>query len=356
MFSTRAIQSVFFGWVLSGVIANAAGAAVSGLNIKQVQVSENSRVDLLLDGRIQESQIRTEFINDIIQLSLSDVSVYPAKISSVQGQDLTKIFVYQYAPKLVRVRLSVKGRAEAYQGRLSVKPAGKVLQIVLDEAQSAQAQKKAEPSSANAKVNQEKSPGQRSADADERALLDRILSADKQPEKPQPEPKVRRARVAEPPGAGRMLASLVAILVLMAAAFFGLKKLAAKGGGLKSGALNRLLTRTLGKPAKMIDVVATHYLGPKKSIHVVKVAGRTLVLGVSDGSINLISEFQGDAPLENLPVAATPSEPQVESNPGDFLSTLGEQIARESSGSAPLSARSSARDRIRSRLEGMKQL
>lgn len=128
----------------------------------------------------------------------------------------------------------------------------------------------------------------------------------------------------------------------------------------------------------MIDVVATHYLGPKKSIHVVKVAGRTLVLGVSDGSINLITEFAGDITESDLGekvavaalTGAAPSKNTAESS--DFLSELGEQLARESgrpaapvsvpmgtgavAAAAPTVARSSARDRIRSRLEGMKQL
>src|SRR4051812_3031830 len=70
-------------------------------SLKQLQISNGSQIDLLFDGKVQKNQIRTEFFNDIIQLSVQDVSVYPAKISSVNGGALTKIFAYQYAPKLV---------------------------------------------------------------------------------------------------------------------------------------------------------------------------------------------------------------------------------------------------------------
>jgi hypothetical protein len=129
----------------------------------------------------------------------------------------------------------------------------------------------------------------------------------------------------------------------------------------------------------MIEVVATHYLGPKKSIQVVRVAGRTLVLGVSDGSINLITEFQGEAPVDAAAAAVIQPQARTETAPaaGDFLAALGEELAQESggkpgmgagaqaagpalpvmpTGSAAPTSRERARDRIRSRLEGMKQL
>ena len=95
------------------------GSGITAL--KQVQVSNGSQIDLLFDGKVQKSQIRTEYLGDIIQLSIQDVSVYPAKISSVNGGELTKVFAYQYAPKLVRCRLSVKGKAEDYKDKLEIK-------------------------------------------------------------------------------------------------------------------------------------------------------------------------------------------------------------------------------------------
>src|SRR5437868_4850027 len=88
--------------------------------LKQVQISNGTQIDLLFDGRISKNQIRTEFFGDVVQINLMDVSVYPAKISTVSGGPLTKIFAYQYAPKLVRCRLSVKGKAEEFRNRLSI--------------------------------------------------------------------------------------------------------------------------------------------------------------------------------------------------------------------------------------------
>jgi flagellar protein FliO/FliZ len=70
---------------------------------------------------------------------------------------------------------------------------------------------------------------------------------------------------------------------------------ATRGGWL--GALGRIAKRGLGRDGSMIEVLSTHYLGPKKSIAVVRVAGRLLVLGVSSDSINLITQLSGEDAL-----------------------------------------------------------
>jgi len=363
-------------WLLSLIscAATVGSAHAAAVNIKQVVVGQDSRVDLVLDGKLNESQVRTEYLNDIVQLSISDATVYPAKITSVSGQDLTKVFVYQYAPKLVRVRLSVKGKAESYKNRISLKASGKSLVVGLSGRNS-----KADQVTASAAQVQKKSdPAPALNDADERALLDKILKSEGTPE------AAPQAKVAAPTAQAKVtttraltgspktedlinpwkaLGSFLFVMALLGAAILGLKRVASLKG--KNNALGKLLTRTLGKPEKMIEVVATHYLGPKKSIHVVNVAGRTLVLGVSDGAINLITEFGvGEV------TKAAPKPVAQASETSDFLSELGEQIAKESGGVAPsqgagavlagptlnASSRDRTREMIRNRLEGMKQL
>jgi len=363
-------------------------AEKSLINIKQVQVSENDRVDILLDGKLDPSQIRTEFLNDIVQLSVSDASVYPAKISSVSGKDLSKIFIYQYAPRLVRVRLTVKGRAEAFQGKVQVKPSGKMLTIRLDGAAANDT-----VASSAAQVKKEAPPApSMTVDAEERALLDKVLKA---PVAKAAEPPVEKAAAAEGSATGkvsqksakrreakdeqltghkesfspvRMMASMLGVVLLLGAALLGLRKLANSRN--RQGAVGQWVRKSLGRPEKMIEVVATHHLGPKKSIHMVKVAGRTLVLGVADDSINLITELNG-ASAGHAAVSA--SAGAASGGDEDFLSALGEQIAQDS-GRTPVAglgataagpasyqaprptAAAGTRDRIRSRLEGMKQL
>lgn len=97
--------------------------------LKQVQIGGGDRIDLLFDRKIKEEQIKVEFFGEIVQLVIQNASVYPAKISSVSGGELTKVFAYQYAPKVVRARFTVKGKAEELEKRFLLTPKGKVVTI-----------------------------------------------------------------------------------------------------------------------------------------------------------------------------------------------------------------------------------
>jgi flagellar biogenesis protein FliO len=84
----------------------------------------------------------------------------------------------------------------------------------------------------------------------------------------------------------------------------------AKGLGGFLSKLNHL--SGAGSSKAMIEVVATHHLAPKRSIVVVRVQDRMLVLGMTNDSVNLITEFraneEGEAD-ENIPL-------------GDFAASL----------------------------------
>lgn len=295
-----------------------AGEAHAITTLKQVQVTDGSRVDVFFDRKIEEKQIQTEFLNDIIQLSLDDVSVYPAKISSVSGSHLTKVFAYQYTPKLVRFRLSVKGKAEDYKNRVSLKANGKILSIRIDGGSGRDSENEASPSQASVIDH---SPAARAAQAqgsdepklasDEKALLDRVMRSQAAPA----QPAGKNAPAAKPAaqlqlGGGKPLPSpmrsfmwLVVTMGCFGALAFAVKKWRERGAGpmigdakpaILGGALGRFARNALKKNGKMIEVVATHYLGPKKSIAVVKVGGRLLVLGVANESINLITQLPAE--------------------------------------------------------------
>jgi flagellar biogenesis protein FliO len=399
--------------------------AAAAVNLKQVQVSTGGRVDLLFDGRISRSQIKTEFFNDIIQLSLTDAAVYPAKISSVSGGDLTKVFAYQYAPKLVRCRLSVKGKAEDFRSRLILDQKGNVLTIRFDGSVDSIASHAATAVRAQVAAKGKAKPTVKAPEADsddsdpgERALLERILSHPKPAEaekaaeakadlKSDSKAEAARApaqaaatiqREATPPIQGpptealatgkpllspvRMLIKMLAVIALFGICAMGLRKLMmASGNTRKGGALGRLLQRGMskyGKAGKMIEVVSTHHLGPKKSIAVVRVAGRNLVLGISQDSINLITQLgpEGDGSteaelddldLEALGVRGGPSisapraGARAPAGASAFDSVLSTESGRPSFDSAEQAAlpppeANGVRARIRSRLEGMKPL
>lgn len=469
-------------------------------SLTQVQASGNSQVDLLFDGKVGKPQVRTEFFNDVIQVSLTDVSVYPARIAAINGTLLTKIFAYQYAPKLVRCRLTVKGRAEDYKDRLEIVSSGRKLTLRLRDGSApasgagdgslqagaaaiapgapeaargagAAGTGKGTPGSAGASDQlalEAAHPEQ--ADSGESALLDHVMNAvTEREEKPTRlgSPAASRRRKAggarserlggtegRSPGEGRsfgenrsfgsksggpgkagdsgrlaggvplpsplgVLGKLAAVLGLFGALALLLKRLG-RGGAerdsashqlsarlnarLSSGGENGLLgalgqlaqsaSRGLGRREKMIEIVSNHYLGPKKSIAVVRIMGRVLVLGVSQDAINLITQIDDGAQAEELDLAelglregllgagpapapadrtfeprpASPS-PQAAARPASrrqdggampagpsiFAGVLREETLRP--GSAPdVLPEGSVRSRIKSRLEGLKHL
>jgi len=339
---------LLMGLVAAGLSVSQADAAMTTL--KQVQVSNGSQIDLLFDGKVGKSQARTEFFNDVIQISLNDVSVYPAKISSVNGGPLVKIFAYQYAPKLVRCRLTVNGKAEDFKDKLQIVSNGKVLSLRLAGAtaksdvvttQAAHPSKssvaKASTRDSNEKASEaakvatkpeksEKNEEQpqrietAKADSSQAALLERVMKS--APSKSVPvsvvEPREGKHSLsgAKPlPSPMGVLAKLLAVIALFGAMAFVAKKFMhgkgmsseralnariAKGavGGMGQsnwmsalGGFARSAAAGIGRKDKMIEVLSNHHLGPKKSIAVVRIMGRTLVLGVTNDSINLISQI-----------------------------------------------------------------
>ncbi|MGK5081700.1 flagellar biosynthetic protein FliO [Bdellovibrionota bacterium FG-1] len=374
---------VFGMWVASST-------AFAVTSLKQVQVSNGSQISLLFDGKVQKSQIKTEYLNDIVQLSISDVAVYPAKISSVNGASLTKIFAYQYAPKLVRCRFTVKGKAESYKHKLVLKTNGngKMLSVFLEGENDIA----------------EKDP--KGPDPEEKALLARVLAAESAPVPQAPQisipsaskheshdsvtvsaaaPVLKQAETVVPSvhltgtpagrlTSGKPLPSPIKALSKTATVLgvFGLlalvlrRVLQKRAGGQIVSAVGRFAKKNLGRQAKMIEVLSTHYLGPKKSIAVVRVAGRMLVIGVTPDAINLITQLSGeefdpsasaeDVDLGSFLGKAPPREPV-------FASMLQKEAVKPavtpSSRVIPGASQeslSSVRAQIRSRLEGLKQL
>lgn len=466
----------FLGFVAAGLTTNQALAAMTTL--KQVQVSNGSQIDLLFDGKVGKSQARAEFFNDVIQISLNDVSVYPAKISSVNGGPLTKIFAYQYAPKLVRCRLTVNGKAEDFKDRLQIVTNGKVLslrlvgaadksdQIAVQAAHPAKAPSREDARSAEvakASAKQERAENQpreietAKADSGQAALLERVMKS-AAPSKSVPVSVVKdndakdnaseRSRDrdrdrdgdrksknslsgAKPlPSPMGVMVKLLGVIGLFGAMAFVAKKFfhgknvnlgtnralnariarsaASEGGWMSAlGGFARSAAAGIGRKDKMIEVLSNHYLGPKKSIAVVRIMGRTLVLGVTNDSINLISQIsqgsdasgagddlelgddenldlesliaqgalkasmgshhaagasraQAPAPSQKQQVRVAPQAPNVGSRP---LPGLDSAVAASSQFAAMMqqeakkpAASAGVRSQIRSRLEGLKQL
>ena len=89
------------------------------------------------------------------------------------------------------------------------------------------------------------------------------------------------------PSSLKMLSTLALVLGLMFLLFYAFKKLVLKNS-------------LFGKYNKMVNVLSTGFLGPKKSIALVEVAGEVLVLGISNDHISLLSNIQDSDKIDRI--------------------------------------------------------
>lgn len=125
------------------------------------------------------------------------------------------------------------------------------------------------------------------------------------------------------------MAALVARLAVSLAVVFGLMVLAGRlvrRRGLAPG--------SAGRPSSRIEVLARQGLGRSSSVQLVRVGGRTLVLGVTDAAVSVLAEADPlllEAELALTPAAATAgSELPQKPGWGPFLEFLKERTARTS--------------------------
>jgi flagellar biosynthetic protein FliO len=361
--------------------------------LKSVQVQNSNEISLQFDSKIDKNQIKTEFFRDIIQISIKDGSVYPAKIAAVNDSEITKVFAYQYTPNLIRARFSIKGNAEDFQNRVSIETVGTSVAFkikptsgkapigtpALKSIQS-NSDQSANQSVAKAKNISEPSQG-------EKALLDQIIKGTPD-QKTEPKKDViltsqssaSQGKTLTQPKSGILSqfaklflwASLFVGMIVVAAMFF--RKSKKNRINSKSGFLSKLVNKIGTKPnsnAPRIEVIANHYLGPKKSIAVVRVKDKTLVLGITDESINLITQMMDNDPLAEdfedeagkfLSDSSALSRPQTGASSKDYAPKVAQADPTTEAFSSLLDVESAAADhfgvrsRIKKKIEAMKQI
>lgn len=118
--------------------------------------------------------------------------------------------------------------------------------------------------------------------------------------------------IPEPPSllasGWKMFYTLAIVLALMFLIVYVFKKVVLKNS-------------VLGGNDKLIKVLSTGFLGPKKTIALVEVAGEVLVLGISDDNISLLAQIHDDERLEKIKAASAGgigkiwNRPEVEAKP-----------------------------------------
>ena len=85
----------------------------------------------------------------------------------------------------------------------------------------------------------------------------------------------------------KMIASLGVVLAMILALLYGVRKLTSQRMGAAGG--------------KRIQVLESHYMGVKKTISLVRVPGKVLVLGISGDRINLLDTLDDDVVQQEMP-------------------------------------------------------
>ncbi|UCD11194.1 MAG: flagellar biosynthetic protein FliO [Nitrospinaceae bacterium] len=96
------------------------------------------------------------------------------------------------------------------------------------------------------------------------------------------------------PSSLKMLSMLALVLGLMFILFYGFKKFVLKG-------------TPFGRYDRWMRVLGTSFLGPKKSIALVEVAGEVLVLGMANDNISLLSRIDDPEKIERITSGAPPA-------------------------------------------------
>ncbi|MFV1950749.1 MAG: flagellar biosynthetic protein FliO, partial [Nitrospinota bacterium] len=85
----------------------------------------------------------------------------------------------------------------------------------------------------------------------------------------------------------RMIVSLIIVLSVILIIYYLVKRFLLKGNGMIGG--NRL-----------IKVISTNFIGPKKAITLVEVADEVLVLGISNNNISMLTRLENNRAITNL--------------------------------------------------------
>lgn len=291
-------------WMISG--AHAAPASITGIK-GQMQGDGTYTIDFAISQKVAAEDVAVEYERNFIQVSLKNVSAYPARTENLNEGNLERVFTYQYQPDLARARVLLKGNASALKGKSSWKVTADGVRVAI----------KGEAAAAPAIIDSTKSKAAAaSADADDERIVQQILSESKSSPKSAPgvasaettkkseeapvfsekkpaasedqaifSPKDGASRPKEST-ATRVIASLLLVIGVIGACAVAFRRFA-MGKGISFQRQNRV-----------IETIATQSFGPKRSVAVIKVLDQYMVVGMAGDGMNLLANLGSDVKID----------------------------------------------------------
>lgn len=284
-------------WMISG--ARAAGD-ISEIR-QQALEDGNYAVDFMLSKPISKDDVTVEFQRNFIQVSIKGVSAYPARTQKLKHSLMEKVFTYQYQPDLARARLLLKGQASSIQAQSSFEvDKQRVRILVKGETGTAAVETKDSIKNHAAAADDSAAP----VDPEEQKVRNEILNGSKpaattvvaKPIDSESLPIFSGATTAaaisteksKDSPATKIFAALLLIVGIIGAGSLGFRRFV-QGKGL-----------AFQRQAKMIDIISTQTMGPKRSIALVKVLDQHLVVGMSGESMSLLVNLGANVNLEKF--------------------------------------------------------
>ena len=306
--------------------------------------------EVTLDTEVDRKSIEVDYVRDIVQFSINNATIYPARMLHAEKSAFSKVFAYQYSPNLVRVRFTVENSADLFKNRIKWNVDGKKISIVFPKGpkQGADSQDdekslldritgvvtnnaKDEARIADQKKAEEKKAVEEKKLADKKEAEEKKAAEDKRSSEKSESAaltghgrkQVKLAGASNGPSATRSFLAMVLVLGGLGLVLLYLKRRnGSPSQASKQGWLSNFVSQKR-KQKPIMEVVATHVLGPKQSVVVMKIRGQQFVLAVTAENIQLITQLDADENeldiLEDANVAASigkmfgvSTEPKIE--------------------------------------------
>jgi flagellar biogenesis protein FliO len=288
-------------WMISG--ARAAGVDIKDIRQKALENGSYS-LEFVLSKKVAKEDVSVDFERNFIQLSLRGVSAYPARTEQINHGMMEKVFTYQYQPDLARARLLLTGPASAIKDFSSLEVNKNIVKIVVAAGggQVVSTQQDNVKTKASAPLAKETAVA---ADPEEQKMREEIIQetaggakAKKEEAKKQDSeslplfsaqgPQATIGTKEKGSAAGKIFASLLLVVGLIGAGALAFRRFV-QGKGI-----------VFQRQGKMIDVISSQSLGPKRSIALVKVLDQHLVVGMSGDGMTLLANLGNEVNLDRF--------------------------------------------------------
>lgn len=294
---------VFFS--LAASILTSWSVMAAGLTVRDISFKDEDTVQVQFDAPANARNIDVEFVRDIIQFTVKGATIYPAKIihtDSSHRVGFSKLFAYQYSPSLVRIRLTVEGDASTYRKKFQWASSGKSLQITVPALKEKSGLSEGKERSLLAKVlgssDAEPVKEEKTAPASAPVETKPAGALGKKSKNAAQEATVTTENLGGAKSGPSVFRSFLAMFLVVGGlgivlVYVKQRKGSAQAKRVGDSWLDGILGTGKGK-RPLIEIVSTHPLGAKQSITVVRIRDQQFVLGVTQDSVQLITQLDSD--------------------------------------------------------------